>query len=234
MQLFSKQVSPDIAEAIWEQREELLAGQRPRSQKLIATVLFTDLEGFSTTSEKMEPALLMDWLNEYMEGMATAVMAHQGVIEKYIGDSIMAVFGVPLARATQDEIRIDARNAVCCALAMGRKLIELNAHWRERGLPTCGMRIGIHTGALVAGSLGSVDRQEYTVIGDSVNTASRLESFDKQWVDPEMPGNPCRVLISDATHRLLGSEFQTLRVGTMTLKNKKEPVTIHRVRAANP
>ena len=233
MQLFSKQVSPDIAQALWEQREEFLAGQRPRSQKLTATVLFTDLEGFSTTSEKLEPAQLMDWLNEYMEAMATAIMAHQGVIEKYIGDAIMACFGVPLPRTTTDEIRQDARNAVRCALAMAIEMDKLNATWKERGLPVCGMRIGIHTGSLVAGSLGSSDRQEYTVIGDSVNTASRLESFDKDWVDPGLPGARCRILISEATHSLLNGEFQTLRVGAMTLKNKNEPVIIHCVSLVN-
>src|ERR1043166_3501402 len=92
MQLFSRQVSPDIAQALWEQRAEFLAGQRPRTQKLTATVLFTDLVAFSTTSEKMEPDLLMDWLNEYMDAMAMVIMAHQGVVEKYIGDAIMAVF----------------------------------------------------------------------------------------------------------------------------------------------
>jgi adenylate cyclase len=229
MQLFSRQVSPDIAQALWEQRDEFLAGQRPRPQKLTATVLFTDLEGFSTTSEKLDPALLMDWLNEYMEGMATTIMSHQGVIEKYIGDAIMAVFGVPLARASHDEIRQDARNAVRCALAMGARMDELNTRWKERGLPLSGMRVGIHTGPLVAGSLGSAERQEYTVIGDSVNTASRLESFNKDWVDPELPGNAsrCRILISEATRLLLTDEFQTRRVGIMNLKNKSEPVMIY-------
>jgi adenylate cyclase len=233
MQLFAKQVSPDIAQAIWEQREQFLAGHRPRSQKLTATVLFTDLVGFSSTSERMEPALLMDWLNEYMEAMATAIMSHHGVIEKYIGDAIMAVFGVPLARTTQEELQRDARNAVLCALAMGRKMDELNLQWKARGLPQCGMRIGIHTGALVAGSLGSVDRQEYTIIGDSVNTASRLESFDKEWVDPDAPDAACRILISEATHQLLHGEFQTKKVGTMNLKNKQEAVTIHCVSVVN-
>src|SRR5204862_2785439 len=180
-----------------EQREEFLAGQRPRSQKLTATVLFTDLKGFSTTSENLEPALLLDWLNEYMEAMATAIMSHQGVIEKYIGDGIMAVFGVPLARTVPEEIRQDARNAVRCALAMRTTLLQLNAGWKERGLPVSGMRIGIHTGPLVAGSLGSSDRQEFTVIGDTVNIASRLESFDKDWMDPESPADDCRILISE-------------------------------------
>jgi adenylate cyclase len=233
MQLFSKQVSPDIAQALWEQREEFLAGQRPRSQKLIATVLFTDLEGFSSTSEKLEPAVLMDWLNEYMETMATAIMAHQGVIEKYIGDAIMAVFGVPLARSKPEEIREDARNAVRCALAMREKMTELNLIWKERGLPCCGMRIGIHTGPLVAGSLGSADRQEYTVLGDSVNTASRLESYDKNWEDPDSPLNPCRILISEATFSLVQDIVKTRQVGTILLKNKKEPVTVYSVTAVS-
>jgi len=233
MHLFSRQVSPDIAQALWEQREQFLAGQRPRSQKLTATVLFTDLEGFSTTSEKLEPALLMDWLNEYMEAMATAIMSHQGVIEKYIGDAIMAVFGVPLARTSQEGMKQDARNAVRCALAMRARMGELNTQWSARGLPRSGMRIGIHTGPLVAGSLGSVDRQEYTVIGDSVNIASRLESFDKDWVDPDSPDSDCRVLISEETLLLLNGEFRTKRVGTMNLKNKREPVTIYCVSTAN-
>ena len=233
MQLFSRQVSPDIAQALWDQRDEFLAGQRPRPQKLTATVLFTDLEGFSATSEKLEPALLMDWLNEYMEGMATAIMSHQGVIEKYIGDAIMAVFGVPLARTSLDGFRQDARNAVRCALAMRVKMEELNSAWKARGLPVTGMRVGIHTGTLVAGSLGSAERQEYTVIGDSVNTASRLESLDKDGVDPDQPRGRCRILISEATDLLLRGEFQTRRVGTMMLKNKKEAVTVYAVLSEN-
>ena len=231
MQLFSRQVLPDIVQALWEQREDFLAGQRPRSQKLTATVLFTDLVAFSTTSEKMEPDLLMDWLNEYMEAMATVIMAHQGVVEKYIGDAIMAVFGVPLPRTSQEEIKQDARNAVRCALAMRTKMGELNAQWKERGLPVSGMRVGIHTGPLVAGSLGSSERQEYTVIGDSVNTASRLESFSLAFAGPESrdTGSRCRILISEATHLFLGDEFQTREVGNMILKNKNEPVTIYAV-----
>jgi adenylate cyclase len=229
MQLFSKQVSPDIAQALWEQREDFLAGQRPRSQKLMATVLFTDLVGFSSTSEKLEPAVLMDWLNDYMDAMATIVMAHQGVVEKYIGDAIMAVFGVPLARTTEEEISQDASNAVRCALAMRAQMSELNKRWPERGWPLAGMRIGIHTGPLVAGTLGSSERQEYTVLGDSVNTASRLESFDKGWEDPSGRSNSCRILISEGTALLLHDRFETCRVGTMLLKNKATAVTIYSV-----
>jgi adenylate cyclase len=225
MHLFSKQVSPAIAQQIWEQRDEFLAGNRPRSQELTATTLFTDLKGFSTTSEGLEPAQLMDWLNEYMEAMAHPVMANDGVIEKYIGDAIMAVFGVPIPRASREQIERDARNAVHCALAMAQEMERLNAHWKQRGWPECKMRIGIHTGSLVAGSIGSVDRQEYTVIGDSVNTASRLESFDKELCADSV----CRILVSEATRALLGDEFQTQPVGTMSLKGKAEKVMIHQV-----
>ncbi|MRR09989.1 CHASE2 domain-containing protein, partial [bacterium] len=225
MQLFSKQVSPDIAKALWEQREDFLAGHRPKPQRLTATVLFTDLVGFTAISEKLDPAQLMDWLNEYMEAMANTIMAHQGVVEKYIGDAIMAVFGAPLPRNTEAEVAEDARNAVHCALAMSAKLEELNALWTARGLRRAGMRVGIHTGPLVAGSLGSSDRQEYTVLGDTVNTASRLESFKADFELPESAKN-CRVLISEATQRLIGDGFEATGVGAISLKNKKDPVTV--------
>jgi adenylate cyclase len=226
MQMFSREVSPDIAQALWEQREHFLEGNRPHPQKLTATVLFTDLKGFSTTSEVLDPEHLISWLNEYMSAMAEVVMANHGVVEKYIGDSVMALFGAPLARSTQQEIAQDARNAVRCALQMGKEMERLNAEWKERGLPACTMRVGIHTGPLVAGSLGSAERQEYTVIGDSVNTASRLESFDKEGETMIIPRGDCRILVSEATNSLLGEEFRTLPIGEMNLKGKGQSVRI--------
>jgi adenylate cyclase len=226
MQMFSREVSPDIAQALWEQRDHFLEGNRPHPQRLTATVLFTDLKGFSTTSESLDPEHLMSWLNEYMSAMAKVVMANHGVVEKYIGDSVMALFGAPLARATQEEIAEDARNAVRCALEMGKEMERLNAEWTARGLPACTMRVGIHTGQLVAGSLGSAERQEYTVIGDSVNTASRLESFDKEGETMIIPRGICRILVSEATETLLGEEFRTLPIGEMNLKGKGQSVRI--------
>ncbi|HEY3067423.1 MAG TPA: adenylate/guanylate cyclase domain-containing protein [Methylomirabilota bacterium] len=225
MQLFSKHVSKEIAEALWRHRDQFLEGGRPHSQRLVATVLFTDLMGFTSVSEKLAPEALMEWLNEYMEVMAGEISRHGGVINKYIGDSIMAMFGVPVARTGDEEIRADAVNAVQCALALESALERLNHRWRERGLATIGMRIGIFTGPMVAGSLGGADRLEYTVIGDTVNTASRLESFDKEL----FAHSPCRILIGEATLRYLGDRFVTERVGDATLKGKEEKIAVYRV-----
>ncbi len=229
MQLFSRHVSKEIANAVWEEREEFLDGGRPRPQRLMATVLFTDLVGFTSVSEKLDPQMLMRWLNEYMEAMAEQVAKHGGIINKYIGDAIMAVFGVPLARKTEAEIGKDAANALNSALAMESKLIQLNSTWKERHLPTIGMRIGVFTGPLVAGSLGSAERLEYTVIGDTVNVASRLESFDKSSFDPDLKKNTCRILIGEATYRYIEGQFNTQRVGEVNLKGQERKTTIYSV-----
>lgn len=229
MQLFGRHVSQEVAEVIWQEREQFLDGGRLRPQRLTATVLFTDLIGFTSVSEKLDSQTLMDWLNEYMEAMADQITEHGGVINKYIGDSIMAVFGVPLARKSEAEISRDAVNAVNCALSMGRTLTQLNSRWGEQHLPTIGMRIGIFTGPVVAGSLGSAQRLEYAVVGDTVNTASRLESFDKDLIDPDLIDSPCRILIGEATLRYLGHQFQVKRVGEATLKGKDEKITIYSV-----
>lgn len=228
MSLFSRYVSSEIADEIWQHREELLSMGRPRSQKLVATVLFTDLQGFTPLAEKLEPRVLMDWLNEYLEAMTPLIAVHGGVVIRFMGDAILAAFGVPIARTTEAEIRRDAINAVQCGLAMERKLVELNHHWQVQDLPVIGMRIGIYTGPMVAGSLGS-ERMEYTVHGDIVNTAARLESFDKGSFMPDYFHRPCRVLIGEATLAYLDDRFQTDRVGEVRLRGKDRLVGIYQV-----
>jgi adenylate cyclase len=146
MQLFSRHVSKEIADSIWQQREQFLNGGRPRSQKLTTTVFFSDLRGFSSLAEKMDPENLMEWLNTYMEAMTRQIMAHGGVIDDYAGDGIKANFGVPLPRSSEEEIRKDAVNAVRCALAMEKDVQALNDQWKRKGLPPAGIRIGIFTG----------------------------------------------------------------------------------------
>lgn len=225
MGLFSRYMSGDVVDAIWEQRDQFMDEGRPRSQTLTATVLFTDIQNFTRMSENMDAQGIMDWLNEYLEAMVKQVAANNGIVDKYVGDAIMAVFGIPLPRVNAEEFSDDATNAVRCALNMGREMAQLNKIWLKQGRPTARMRIGIHTGPLRVGSVGSAQRLEYTVIGDTVNIASRLESFDKS-VDPE---NPCRILISNATREHLGDRFRVERLTHVQLKGKSQWVEIHRV-----
>ncbi len=229
MQIFSSHVSKKVAEAIWEDREQFLESGRPRPQKLTATVLFTDLKGFTSVSENLDPQVLMDWLNEYMEVMIKVINLNDGVVNKFIGDAVMAIFGVPILRTTEAEVTQDAINAVNCAIAMREALERLNEDWKSQSRPTIKMRVGIYTGPLVGGTLGSKQRQEYTVIGDTVNTASRLESFDKT-LDPE---NICRILIGESTYHRLGDLFETKPLTSVSLKGKDHKVMIYQVMGRN-
>ncbi len=225
MQIFSKHVSKEVAGLIWEQRDQFLENGRPRSQNMTATVFFSDLRGFTTVSEKMSPQELIDWLNTYMESMAGLIMKFGGVVDSYSGDGIKADFGVPFPRSGDDEIRRDAMHAVDCALAMAEELALLNLLWGARGLPEMGMRVGIFTGPVVGGLLGSSERLKYTTIGDTVNIASRLESFDKDVGKHSL----CRILIGEATLNCLSERYATEKIGEVRLKGKEQVIIIHQV-----
>jgi len=227
MNLFSRHVSSDVAEAVWQRRHEFWHEGRPRSQELVATVLFSDLQGFSGVSEKLTPQALMEWLNRHMEMMATLVMKHGGVVDDYFGDGLKADFGVPVPRHGEAEIRRDAMNAIMCAIEVEAELRCLNETWQEQKLPESTIRIGICTGPVVAGSLGSAHRLKYTTIGDTVNIASRLESLKMD--SQESAASPCRILIAESTWRYVKEEFDTVRLGEVTLKGKQEPITVFRV-----
>src|SRR5215510_9971391 len=229
MRLFAQSVSPQVAETLWQQREQFMAGSRPHPQRLTATVLFTDLEGFTSVSECLGEQELMDWLETYLDVMSQQVMAHGGVINKFVGDAIMALFGVPIPHTSEAEISQDAVHAVQSALAMRRELIQLNRRWQEQQQPTIRMRVGIYTGPVVAGTVGSAQRLEYTVNGDTVNTASRLEGYEKETFAAEAIDSPCRVLIGATTLHYLGQQFQTQYVGEVHLKGKEQTTTVYRV-----
>ena len=226
--IVSKHMSGPVLDALMEQREQFLEGGRLKPQRVVATVLFTDLKGFSTTSEKMDPSTLMDWMNDYFNGIASHVDECGGIINKFIGDAIMGVFGVPVARTTEAEMDLDARNAVECALAMRAALQKLNAGWLEEGRPTTAMRIGIHTGPLVSGSVGSEARLEFTVLGDTVNTAARLEGAGKDFAE-DVEAAACTILISDATCKRLHGDYVTRLLGPLSLKGKADQVIVHSV-----
>ena len=229
MKLYSRHVSKEIAETIWENRESFLEGQRPLAQKLVVTVLFTDLKGFSTLSEQMEPARLYIWLNGYLGAMAQQIQNHGGVLKQFTGDGVLALFGVPVPHTTLVQQASDATAAVKCALAMGRRLVVLGREWKNAGLPGVSMRAGIYTGEVAAGSVGSDDRFEYAVIGDVVNTASRLESYDKTLADPDLLPNRCRILIGAPTHDLVDGKFISKEIGLLEVKGKANKVPVFHI-----
>jgi len=224
MQLFGRHVTPKIAEVIWLSRYQLLRNGQLVGHKLIATVLFSDLRGFSSLAEHMDPAALMVWLNEYMQAMAQIVLDHDGVVDKFIGDAVMAVFGVPIRRTSSVAIAADAKQAVTCALAMAERLRLLNQMWQRSGRPTVTMRIGIATGPVVTGSLGSAQRLDYTTLGDTVNIAARLESYDKTF-----GLGLCRILISETTYQYIQGQFSTTCIGPVQLRGREQPLQVYQV-----
>jgi adenylate cyclase len=196
-------VTPTIAEAIWNDREQLFSQGRLKGQKMQVSVLFTDLKNFSTIAERTDPEVLMDWLNEYMEAMTQVVLAHGAVVDKFIGDAVMAIFGVPIARETDAAIRLDAQNAVRCAVGMAQALNQLNAKWETEGRPTLKMRVGICTG-----QLESFDK---TIDGGICRILISDSTY--QYVEADLPG-------------------QTLTaktIGSVPLKGREQTVEVYQV-----
>lgn len=226
MDIFGRHVTPKIAETIWQERHDILEEGELLGQEMSATVLFTDLKGFTTLAEGMEPKTLMSFLNEYMQAMAQVVLDNNGIIDKFIGDAVMAAFGVPIAATSEEAIATDAEAAVRCAVQMAAKLKSLNERWAREGRATLSMRVGIATGKLVAGCLGGAVRQDYTIIGDTVNVAARLESYDKS-----LDGGVCRILISEDTWRYVEGKFVAKAIGSVSLKGRQQPTQIYQVSA---
>ncbi len=196
--------------------EHLMSGKVALGgETLTVTVLFSDIRSFTTISEKMDAQALVGLLNEYFTEMVGIVMSEDGVVDKYIGDAIMAVFGAPVPKAD------DAVRAVRAAVRMRTALAHLNERLAARGLKPLRTGIGVHTGEVVAGNIGSERRMEYTVIGDAVNLASRLESSTK-----ELGVN---VLISEDTWALVKEHIVARPVKEITVKGRAQPVMTHEV-----
>ena len=227
MSIFSRHVSREIADALWERRDSLVRGGTIIPKPIKATVFFLDVRGFTAVFEKLAPERAVTWLNRGLAAMTEEVMRHHGVVARFVGDQIMAVFGSPVDHDDDPAIATDARRAVSAGLAMGPLLARLNAEFSAEGLPPIRVRIGINTGTMIQCAVGTSERMEFTVLGDSVNTASRLESFAM-----EDDGAPARVLIGEETLRLAGSGLETRNVGSMMLKGKERPVTITQVLSA--
>jgi adenylate cyclase len=196
--------------------DHLMAGKvQLGGEVLTATILFSDIRSFTSISEKMDAKSLVALLNEYFTEMVDEVIKEDGVVDKYMGDAIMAVFGAPVAKPDT------AIHAVRAAIGMRKALAALNEKLVARGMKAIATGIGIHTGQLVAGNIGSEKRMEYTVIGDTVNLASRLEGATKEL--------GVAVLISQDTYDLVKDHVEARPVKEITVKGREQPVMTYEV-----
>jgi adenylate cyclase len=227
MGLFSRHVSEDVARELWERRDEFSEGGRPKPQRQCVTVAFFDVRGFTPIAERLGPLRVTEWVNELMNALAEETERHGGFVDDYFGDGMKAAFGVPVARTEPEMQRADAVASVEAALAARRRLEQLNRRWNAEGLPTGHVRVGIHTGFVVAASIGSATRLKYTVLGDAVNTAARIEALDDGGHD--FDARPARILVSQATLDRLAGAFDAKPLGEFALKGKEERVQVHEI-----
>jgi adenylate cyclase len=227
MDLFSRHVAKEVAEDVWQRRDEFMAGGRPSPARLTATVLFVDMKGYTGKADSLDPADLMEWLNAYLDLLSQDILSAGGLIDDFFGDGIMAAFGLPVPRTSDEEIRQDAISAVSSALAMEKSVRTLNEEWSQKGYPTIGIRVGLCTGAIVAGTMGSAERLKYSIVGDVVVTAQRVESLDDTEHDFER--EPTRILIAEATRDQVALAFEIREHAAVILKGRSEPENIYRV-----
>ena len=207
-QQLTRFLPPELVNEVFA-KPELLNRQ---TELRTATVVFADLRGFTALSEKQPPKLVVEKLNEFLDETTTSILGYQGMVDKYIGDAVLGVFGVPLF--SEDH----ALRAVKSALEICKRVDELNAVATSEGFPQISCGIGIHTGELLIGVIGSKVRFDYTVIGDTVNVASRVEGLTRI--------HNARILCTDATKADLPDDFELRLVGKVGVKNREEELTI--------
>jgi adenylate cyclase len=205
---FAKYLDPSVVEQVTDDPERLSLG----GEALNLTVLFSDIRGFTGISERLSPVELVAFLNEYLTAMTDIVMRRKGLLDKYIGDAVMAVFGAPYPYPEH------ALEACRTAWEMQQALKELNVGWAGRGLPEIAIGVGVNTAEMVAGNMGSRDRFNYTVIGDGVNLASRLEGLNKVYAT--------RIIVSESTQALVGEQFWARTLDLVRVKGRESPVEI--------
>ncbi|MBI4609580.1 MAG: adenylate/guanylate cyclase domain-containing protein [Candidatus Rokubacteria bacterium] len=211
---FGRHVSREVLAEVLAEAPSL-GGERRE-----VSVLFSDLRGFTTLSEKMPAEAVAARLNEYFAAMTSAIFAHRGMINDFIGDAVMAIFGAPLADPDH------ALHAAQSAVAMDQALQELNQRWEAAGLPVLRMGIGIHTGEVFAGNIGGEARVKYTVIGDTVNVASRLEGLNKEL--------GTTILVTEETRILLEGRVDVKDRGEMPVKGRTHPLRVYELLAVHP
>ena len=206
-----KYISEDIMKRVVQNIDNLGLG----GKKSVVTVLFSDIRGFTTMSEQMTAQQVSEILNEYFTEMEPIITKYNGVINKFIGDAVMAIFGEPI----QDKNH--AQNAVKCAYAMLQRVKELQKKWVKEGKPKIEIGVGINTGEVFVGNIGSVNRMEYTVIGDTVNLASRLESYNKIY--------KTKLLISPTTYEEVKGFTDVIKISDVQIRGKANKMDIYEV-----
>jgi adenylate cyclase len=206
----SRYMDPGLAERLMAGGEDLLGGNAVK-----ATVLFSDIRGFTTITEELGPTGTVSLLNEYFTIMVDCIQREGGMLDKFIGDAIMAAFGLPIPKEDDED------RAVKAAISMIRDLREWNEKQIALGKRAIDMGVGLNTDTVVAGNIGSPKRMDYTMIGDGVNLASRLESACKSY--------SARILISDNTYKALQGTYRIRDVDDVVVKGKTEPVAVYEV-----
>ena len=206
-----KYISEDIMKSVVKNIDELKLG----GKKANVTVLFADIRGFTSMSEKMSADEVSVILNEYFTEIEPIVTRNNGVINKFIGDAVMAIFGEPI----QDKNH--PKNAVRCACDMLDKVKELQTKWLKEGKPKIEIGIGINTGEAFVGNIGSEKRMEYTVIGDMVNLASRIESNNKVY--------KTNLLISSSTYASVRSMVDVVKISNVKIRGKEKTLDLYEV-----
>jgi adenylate cyclase len=206
----SRYMDPTLADQLLKSGEALLGGQAST-----ATVLFSDIRSFTTLTEELGAQETVSFLNEYFTLMVECIQREGGMLDKFIGDAIMAVFGTPIARGDDED------RAVRAAIGMLRELTAYNAERRAAGQRPIEIGVGINTDTIVSGNIGSPKRMDYTVIGDGVNLASRLEGACKQY--------GARILVTEHTYRRLHGTYRAREIDRIIVKGKTRPVSIYEI-----
>jgi adenylate cyclase len=210
---FQRLLSPDLAEMVVSGKLRVEKGGVSR----VATVMFIDIRGFTAMSERTPPGDVLQMLNEYFEIVVETVFRHEGTVDKFMGDEIMVIWGAPV------DHHDDPLRAVRAALDIKSELRRFNQHRARENKPVIKVGIGVNTGTLVAGYIGSSQTMSYSVIGDTVNTASRLCAAAKEG----------EILITENTHSCLGGLFETVEFEPVRAKGKFEPIRVFSVIRAN-
>jgi adenylate cyclase len=214
--LFGRYVSKDVYDELLLHPDRAELGGKRREM----TVLFSDIRGFTTVTEKGNPEELVAQLNEYFSRMVEVVFRHKGTVDKFVGDMVMALFGAPLDDPQH------AEHAAAAAVDMVRELALLNVAWAAEGRAQLDIGVGINSGDMIAGNIGSSSIMSYTVIGDNVNLGARLESLNKDY--------KTRIIISDATRVRLKSDYDLRPLGDVVVKGKTKPVAIFELHVPAP